>query len=150
VAKNNKPILSVLIDEDKRTKFADLARRHSLAMGWLVNQAIDKMIEADSIDVYRDSTHSSNTHISSVESIDIENIVKTSIDSLDIENMIKTSIANLTTPSIDIAEVENLVNISIDNRITPLTESVTELETYTQNQFKAVREELKKPLAIAR
>jgi hypothetical protein len=39
---------------------------------------------------------------------------------------------------------------SLRGEVEALGELVTELETYTQNQFKAVREELKKPLAIAR
>jgi hypothetical protein len=39
---------------------------------------------------------------------------------------------------------------SLRGEVEALGELVTELETYTQNQFKAVREELKKPLAIVR
>ena len=62
----------------------------------------------------------------------------------DIEELINTTIeAKLDKSSIGIAEVENLVNISIDNRITPLTESITKLETQSQNEFKQVREELR-------
>lgn len=49
-------------------------------------------------------------------------------------------------------DVVSLVNIAIDKALStslaPLTESLAELENYTQEQFKAVREELKKPLAI--
>jgi hypothetical protein len=55
MGKNSKPILSVLVDEDKKEKFADLARRHKYSMGWLVNDAIDRMLAADSIDIYRGS-----------------------------------------------------------------------------------------------
>lgn len=38
---------------------------------------------------------------------------------------------------------------SLKGEVEALGELVAELETYTQSQFKAVREELKKPLAIA-
>jgi hypothetical protein len=52
---NKKPILSVLVDEEKKRLFADLARAHNYSMGWLLNQAIDKMLEAGTIHIYRDS-----------------------------------------------------------------------------------------------
>ena len=170
MTKNNKPILSILIDEDKRTKFSDLARRNSLAMGWLVNQAIDKMLEADSIDIYRDSTYipSINTLSiytaevksmietsidnmdidgmvrTSIDDADVKSIVKASIDTADIKSAIETSIAKLSTPSIGIDDVENLLSESIDSKVTPLAESITELETYTQDQLAAMREEISK------
>lgn len=54
-SKNSRPILSILIDEDKRSRFAALAGQHKLSMGWLVNQAIDKMLDSGSIDIYKSS-----------------------------------------------------------------------------------------------
>ena len=51
-SKNSKPILSILIDEEKRSRFSELARQNNLSMGWLVNQAIDKMLESGSINIY--------------------------------------------------------------------------------------------------
>jgi hypothetical protein len=58
----------------------------------------------------------------------------------DVMTLINTAIN--TSP--DTSEIEQLVKAQIE----PLADLLTELETYTQNQFKAVREELKKPLAI--
>jgi hypothetical protein len=55
MGENKKPILSVLVDEEKKTRFANLAREHNYSMGWLLNQAIDKMLEAGTIHIYRDS-----------------------------------------------------------------------------------------------
>ncbi len=46
-------------------------------------------------------------------------------------------------------EVVRMLNESIA-KLEPIAASIKDLEKYTQNQFKAVREELKKPLAIAR
>ncbi len=152
MAKNSKPILSVLIDEDKRTRFADLARRHSLSMGYLVNKAVDRMLELDSIDIYGESTkspHVSNTSILSADTTDIENLVSLSIDKLDIESLVKTSIdayllnhpigvddiERLVNTSIDKLGVESLVNTSIGLAIEPITQAVTELETYTRERF---------------
>ena len=42
------------------------------------------------------------------------------------------------------------VSKRIDDAIVPLANQITKLETYTQSQLDEVREELKKPLAIAR
>jgi hypothetical protein len=39
----------LLVDEEKKRLFADLARAHNYSMGWLLNQAIDKMLEAGTI-----------------------------------------------------------------------------------------------------
>jgi hypothetical protein len=72
MGKNNRPILSVLVEEEKKKKFAALAERYTLSMGWLLNQAIDKMLEADSIHVYRDSiepTEQPNRVIEPIEDI---------------------------------------------------------------------------------
>jgi hypothetical protein len=135
MGKNSKPILSVLVDEDKKEKFADIARRHKYSMGWLVNNCIDRMIEADSIDIYRDligdMSNTPTLNNAGLSTNDIEEIVKSYIP------------AYLNTSSIGINDVAELIRTSIE----PISESVTELETYTQNQFIAVREELKKALS---
>ena len=134
MVKNTKPILSVLIEEEKRTKFAEIARRNSLSMGWLVNQAIDRMIEADSIDIYRGSIDAINPTLSpstvglsrsdveelinssiesikvlSIEPTDIEKMVKTAIDDADIHRIVKDSIEN--------TDIENIVKTSIDKHL---------------------------------
>jgi hypothetical protein len=174
MAKNSKPILSVLIEEDKRTKFADLARRHSLSMGWLVNQAIDRMIDSDSIDIYRDSigsipTPSPSTSIDkTVDSVDIEGIVKASIENyllnnsigymskVDVEKVFSESIDNylrnnsIGSPSKD--DIEKLINDSIENGTlaSPLEElraELSEVSEFARNlQGEIVK--VKKPLAI--
>jgi predicted transcriptional regulator len=53
---NSKPILSVLVDGEKKERFAELAKVHSRSMNWLLNQAIDKMLEAKTIHIYQDSS----------------------------------------------------------------------------------------------
>jgi hypothetical protein len=88
MGKNTKPILSVLVDEDKKDKFAELARRHKYSMGWILNDCIDRMLAADSMDIYRGSASTEDinrlsipTEVSrglSVESID--EMVRVSIE----------------------------------------------------------------------
>jgi hypothetical protein len=78
---NKKPILSVLVDEEKKRLFADLARAHNYSMGWLLNQAIDKMLEAGTIYVYRDSITPIDGAIPKpLPSSDIEEVVRRYVD----------------------------------------------------------------------
>ncbi len=140
MTKNSRPILSVLIDEDKRTKFADLARRHSLSMGWLVNQAIDRMIEVDSIDIYRDSvmnvTPTAPRTIQEFSMSDIEKLITrsisdistSSIDISDVEEIVRVSIENLHIPSVGIQDVQKIVNESIEIALEPIESEVEGLK----------------------
>jgi hypothetical protein len=78
---NKKPILSVLVDEEKKRLFADLARAHNYSMGWLLNQAIDKMLEAGTIHIYRDSVIPIDGAIPNpLPSSDIEEVVRRYVD----------------------------------------------------------------------
>jgi hypothetical protein len=145
MAKNSKPILSVLIDEDKRTKFADLARRHSLSMGYLVNKAVDRMLELDSIDIYGESARSPqppNIDISSIDITDVEDLINTSIANLDLKSIIAAQLPPTETPP----DIEQIVKEQVE----PLADLITELEAYTRSQIETLRNDLKKPLAIAR
>jgi len=161
MTKNSKPILSILIDEGKRAKFADLARRKSLSMSYLVNQAIDRMLETDSIDIHRDSivtSVSSNYVDSSVVGTtrtDIEELINSSIVSMDIEQLVKSYVDSQSSSVVSIDDVNRLITKSsdellelvrsdiptleiikatIEHSIAPLTDRLEELETYTQSK----------------
>ena len=145
MGKNSKPILSVLVDEDKKEKFADLARRYKYSMGWLVNDAIDRMLAADSIDIYSDSTGSIENaprfEPVGISRTDIEEMIKNSIANLgissigvsDVEEIVRTSIASRNTSSIGVSDVEKMIKTSIEVALEPIEADVAEL---------------KKPLAI--
>jgi hypothetical protein len=176
MTKNNKPILSILIDEDKRVKFADLAKRNNLSMSYLVNQAIDRMLETDSIDTHRDSivTSAGNYVDSSVGGMtrtDIEELIKSSIVSMDIERLVKSYVDSCNSSVVSTDDVKQMIaastnellelipsdiptletiKVEIEHSITPIENSIAELETYTQSQFASVRADLKKPSTIAR
>ncbi len=117
MGKNSKPILSVLVDEDKKERFAELARRNKQSMGWLLNDCIDRMLAADSIEVY-DTPKSTpfpsqpvdieelvkiyvSTHLSTsyVKVNDVENLLKTYIDKLGIENLVRKYVNEMEQPS---------------------------------------------------
>jgi hypothetical protein len=169
MTKNNKPILSILIDEDKRVKFADLAKRNNLSMSYLVNQAIDRMLETDSIDIHRDSIVSSvgnyvDSSVGGMTRTDIEESIKLSIVSMDIERLVKSYVDGHNFSVVSTDDVKQLIAASanellelipsdiptletikaeINLSIAPIENSIVELETYTQSQFKALRDELR-------
>jgi hypothetical protein len=134
MGKNSKPILSVLVDEDKKEKFADLARLNKYSMGWLLNDCIDRMLAANSIDIYGEPMR--NPQLPSINT--------SSIDITDVENLINTSIANITPPPQP--DIEPLIRAQVE----PLADLITELKAYTRSQIETLRNDLKKPLAIAR
>jgi hypothetical protein len=78
MAKNNKPILSVLVDEEKKERFSALAKENNYSMGWLLNQAIDKMLESGTIHIYRDSIAPTPSNIA--PSTDIEELVRSYVE----------------------------------------------------------------------
>ncbi|WP_373538783.1 hypothetical protein [Chamaesiphon sp.] len=145
--------LSVIVAEDKLTKFKRFSQSINLSMGYLLNQAIDRYLANNSTEIFSTSTGipttiGNNTLSVTVRDGDIEELVNTTIKAyllnnpvgylskVDIEELINTTIeSKLDKSSIGIAEV--------DNRITPLIKSISELETYSQDQFKQVREELR-------
>jgi hypothetical protein len=143
MGKNSKPILSVLVDEDKKDKFADIARRNKYSMGWLLNDCIDRMIEADSIDIYGEparSPQSPSTNTSSIDIGDVEKMVKTSIDNLGIESMIETYVSSVNISSIGIGDVEKIVNTSVGTALDRLTEELSRLETEVTELKGAIRD----------
>jgi hypothetical protein len=170
MGKNNKPILSVLVDEDKKERFADLARRNKQSMGWVLNACIDRMLAADSIDLCRGSIGDvvvapkpakvglsvadveelikayvdSNVTTSSIGINDVQEIVRASIEpaKTEILETVKTSIGNIPASSIDTNDIQKMVNESIEIALEPIGLSVSEAETYTKLQIEAVRAEL--------
>jgi hypothetical protein len=163
MGKNNKPILSVLVDEDKKERFADLARRNKQSMGWVLNACIDRMLAADSIDLCRGAIGEAiiapkpaktglsvadveelikayvdgNLQTSSIDISGVEEIVRASIEPIKIELLetVKTSIGNIPTSSIGANDIQKMVNESIEVAVEPI-------ETYTKSQIEAVRGEL--------
>jgi hypothetical protein len=151
MGKNTKPILSVLVEEEKKEKFAELARRHKYSMGWLLNDCIDRMLEADSIDIYRASvstedidrlsTSSPSSSELSPESIDemvrlaVERHVSDISGFLPIETVEQMAIGaidrhleELNISSIGGNEVQKIVNESISLAIEPLEMKIASIE----------------------
>lgn len=99
MGKNNKPILSILIDEDKRDKFKAYADSRNISMGQLVNEFIDRLLAGEiEVEVRDKRTVSIGQSIGNKEASSIDNPIDNSSIEMtkeDIEELVKTSIENL-------------------------------------------------------
>ena len=84
MARNVKPLLTILIDEDKRLQLREFAADKNVSMGWLINRLIDRLLIGD-VDLFNDSLSIS----ASREPIGITSI---GLDRDSIELMIKDAI----------------------------------------------------------
>lgn len=114
MAVNNKPILSILIDDDKRSRFAALAKDNKKSMGWIVNQAIDRMLEANSIEMFLNpvdlSTENNQQASIGVSIEDVKRLIDTSIGNhvKSIENNQQASIG------VSVENIEELIKTSVE------------------------------------
>jgi hypothetical protein len=155
--------LSVIVAEDKLAKFKKFSQGINLSMGYLLNQAIDRYLAADTTDIFKSSIGvvgiPPNPPVISNSELNIEELVKTSIEACllnhsigiptpppislsraDVEDIVSTSIGHLgldeiIKSSIGISDVEELVKTSIGIAIEPIVNSITELETHTRERF---------------
>jgi hypothetical protein len=147
--------LSVIVADEKLSKFKRFSQGVNLSMGYLLNQAIDRYLSSESTDIFKTSIgftdNTPKVSITGESDVNIEELVKTTIEDLNIEELIKTTIdkldlkgiAQTDTPQKDI---EKIVRIQVE----PLADLITELEACTRSQIDTLRNDLKKPLAIAR
>jgi len=136
-SKNSKPILSILIDDDKRSRFSALARQNNLSMGWLVNQAIDKMLESESIDIYRNS-------VTPTEEI-LNTSVGLSADYIDelVKKAVEKHLEGISDIEVMLMDSIGIVNVEVES----LEKRLDLSEQLASSQREEI-EQLKKPLAI--
>jgi hypothetical protein len=146
---------SFRVDRELWTKFGAIAKRERLTATDVLTDYIQRCTDNDkteyAVSINTDTIISTDTYVSDKLNDAVMMIISTmSLPSKDdISTMISTAIdkALSVKPSTpDNSAIKSLVQAQIE----PLADLLTELETYTQSQFKAVREELGKPLAIAR
>ncbi len=97
MGKNTKPMLTVLVEEDKLQQLRDYALGKEVSMGWIVNRLIDRLLSGE-LDVMGDP---SSTEVAR-EPIDIESLVSTSIEKLGLES-------ELTQLKAEVAEIKKLI-----------------------------------------
>ena len=146
MGKNKKPMLTVLVEEDRLQQLRDYAKSKELSMGQVVNQLLERLLSGE-VDVMTATSsigkgRGSIEHISTgLSRVDIEKMIEASIDKTrdSIEVYVRES---LDKTSIDTTDIQKMVNESIEIALEPITVSVSEAEDYTKLQIEAVRGEL--------
>ena len=136
---------SFRIDRDLWAKFGAIAKRERLTVTDVLTDYIQRCTDNDRTEYAVNTVNTGNDDIVNTSNYDNDAVM----------TMVNTAIDNRVLPLIESATarvasddkaLEDLVKVNIE----PLADLLAELETYTQSQFAAVREELKKPLAIVR
>jgi hypothetical protein len=145
---------SFRIDRDLWAKFGAIAKRERLTVTDVLTDYIQRCTDNDRTE-YAVNTGSDSPVVTDHYDTDkLDDAVMTRINEA-IDNRVLPLIESATArvvadkllkTSTDATALEELVKVNIE----PLADLLAELETYTQSQFAAVRDELKKPLAIAR
>jgi hypothetical protein len=156
MGKNTKPMLTVLVEENKLQQFRDYALSKEVSMGWVVNKLLDRVLSGelvvseDSYSTGNVSTGLSRDEVEGMIEASLENTSTTNLDINEIENLIKTYIDKLDLKGMSQADTPPDIEQIVKEQVEPLADLITELEAYTRSQLDTLRNDLKKPLAIAR
>jgi hypothetical protein len=145
---------SFRIDRDLWAKFGAIAKRERLTVTDVLTEYIQRCTDNDRTEYAVNTGNDSPVITDNYDTDKLNDAVMTRInEAIDnrvlplIESATARAVADeLLKTSTDATVLEDLVKVNIE----PLADLLAELETYTQSQFAAVRDELKKPLAIAR
>jgi hypothetical protein len=140
MGKNTKPMLTVLVEENKLQQLRDYALSKEVSMGHLVNKLIDRLLSGE-LDVLGDGLSSASTYTGITREA-VEALINDAIASMPIgvtrdylEEYTNSIIGKSLVTPIDISDIEKLVNTSIDLAVEPISTSIIELETYTRGKF---------------
>jgi hypothetical protein len=165
VGKNNKPMLTVLVEGDKLQRFRDYAQSQSVSMGWIVNQLVDRVLAGELDPKGQPSSIGISTGTPRGHELppaaDIDRMVRFSIDNQlvgsnrdYIEELIKNYIDSLDMSSTGKLDIESMVSISIEMASEPIAHSIEELRSELSEVSEFARNlqgeivKVKKPLAI--
>jgi hypothetical protein len=145
---------SFRIDKDLWAKFGAIAKGERLTVTDVLTNYIQRCTDNDRTEYAVNTGNDSPVITDNYDTDKLNNAVNTAIntridEAIDkqIKPLIERSVAEeLLKTSSDATVLEELVKVNVE----PLADLLAELETYTQSQFAAVRDELKKPFAIAR
>jgi Clp amino terminal domain, pathogenicity island component len=133
MGKNKKPMLTVLVEEEKLQRFRDYASLQGMSMGAIVNQLIDRLLSGESSpEPLKYSIGNSDKYIETMTIKSIEEKIALSIDNNNksIEAIIANSIDN------NNKSLEETMAASIDNytKTLPPTLSLQDIERETRRE----------------
>ena len=137
------------IEKERWIRFQQLAKDSNtnaskLIIGF-IDACLDSRIDVNDYTIVETKSETSSSDIDKY----LDKYLDAYIDKY-LERRIDVLMENNLSNRLDRLPIEERVRASMESFIAPMQLSIEELETYTQSQFTAVREELKKPSAIAR
>ena len=151
---------SFRIDREVWAKFGAIAKRERLTATDVLTEYIQRCTDNDrteyAVRIDTDDNLSTDTYdtdkfneavrmaVSTLSLLSKDDVSKRIDDAID--NRVSILIESATSELVKTSTVEELIKSNIE----PLAELMTDLEAYTRSNFETVREDLKKPLAIAR
>jgi hypothetical protein len=137
--------LSVIVAEDKLTKFKRFSQGINLSMGYLLNQAIDRYLANNSTEIF-----STPTGIPTNTPIGFNAQVSTAKDGLDIEELINTTIKTyLLNNSIGFVTKDDVLDIVNTSVNTAIGETLAKLDPWNAKSLESAIEQLSIPNFVA-
>jgi hypothetical protein len=104
MTKERPPVLSVLLDNDRKAQFQTIAQGEGRSMGWVIKDMIDRMIAANSIHIYGDSQGGQQIPVNGHKA------------------------NNLLNDGLDIDRVAEIARSEMENALTPINDELTSLQ----------------------
>jgi predicted ribosome quality control (RQC) complex YloA/Tae2 family protein len=124
--KSKRQAFSVNIPDEKKKVWARIAKDFNRPLGWLVIEMIDKMIEAGSIHIYKDSEQSP-----SAAPVNIDDALKDYVKQADLDRVL-----NMYVTKSELESMTKKVAPAGDEQVGDLLDRIAELEN-TIEQLKA-------------
>jgi hypothetical protein len=101
MTKERPPVLSVLLDNDRKAQFQAITQGEGRSMGWVIKDMIDRMISANSIHIYGDTQGG---------------------------QQIPTNGHNLLSGGLDIDQVAEIAKSEVEDALTPINDELRSLQ----------------------
>ena len=150
MGKNTKPMLTVLVEDNKLQQLRDYAAARQVSMGSIVNRLLDRLLSGELDGTIDSPSKSLENYPLGLTREAVEEMLNTSRDNEPIgvsrevlEKYVEAALDRLPR-GVTIESLEQYVETAIGNALKPIETEISELKTYAENQFMEMRVELGK------
>ena len=150
MGKNTKPMLTVLVEDNKLQQLRDYAAARQVSMGSIVNRLLDRLLSGELDGTIDCPSKSLENYPPGLTRETVEEMINTSRDndprgvSIEIlEKYVETAIERVPR-GVTIESLEEYVETAIGKALKPIETEISKLKTYAENQFMEMRVELVK------
>ena len=142
---NSMMMASFRVDRELWTKFGAIAKRERLTATDVLTDYIQRCTDNDKTEYAVSIGKNVLTSTDTYDTDKLNDAVMTAIGTLSLPD--KDAVMMMVSTAIE-TSLQSSVRAMIESALEPITEQVTEVESFTQKQIQAVRDELKKRVAI--